>query len=347
VNSSTIRAVVIGVLVLAGLFILRNRPWEKRNHLGETTIEQNSHLTVGFLPVTCHLTCPVTDFASKTTTTSTRFESQRFTDFPTMVETMKAGRLDATFMIVPLAMKLREQGLPVKICYLGHRDGSTIMVPKASKATSLRDLKGKTVAIPSKYSNQNLVFHKLMEDQGLEPDDIKFVEMPPPDMPAALQAGAVDGYFVGEPFAARAEMDGTGRVLYHAKDIWPQFISCSLVVTEDLIHNRPNVVKDLVRGIAESGEWAETHRLEAGKLVAPYFRQDAKLVQYVLTEPPDRVSYRQLTPKDDEMEKIRDMGIKLGVLTKKTPMSELIDRDFIPKTIKAANIVVPAEPVKP
>jgi NitT/TauT family transport system substrate-binding protein len=103
-----------------------------------------------------------------------------------MVETMKAGRLDATFMIVPLAMKLREQGVPVKICYLGHRDGSTVMVRHNLPAKSLRDLRGKTFAIPSKYSNQNLVIHKLMEAQGVKSDEIRFIEMPPPDMPGAL-----------------------------------------------------------------------------------------------------------------------------------------------------------------
>ena len=89
-------------------------------------------------------------------------------------------------MIAPLAMKLREQGVPVKILYLGHRDGSTVMVRKDLPATSLRDLRGKTFAIPSKYSNQNLVIHKLMEDQGVKPEEIKFVELPPPDMPGAL-----------------------------------------------------------------------------------------------------------------------------------------------------------------
>src|SRR4029079_13505422 len=112
-------------------------------------------LKVGFLPVTCHLTCPVTDFATRTSTTS-RFESQRFTDFPTIVESIKGGRLKASFMIAPLAMKLREQGMPVKILYLGHRDGSTVMVRKDLPATSLGDLRGKVFAIPSKYSNQNL-----------------------------------------------------------------------------------------------------------------------------------------------------------------------------------------------
>jgi NitT/TauT family transport system substrate-binding protein len=281
----------------------------------------------------------VTDFATRTSAT-TRFESQRFTDFPTIVESIKSGRLEATFMIAPLAMKLREQGVPVKILYLGHRDGSTVMVQKDSTAKSLRDLRGKVFAIPSKYSNQNLVIHKLMEDQGVKPDEIRFVEMPPPDMPGALAAKAIDAYFIGEPHAARAELDGSGRVLYHAKDIWPRFISCVLVATEKLIRERPAVVKDLVRGIAESGEWAETHRLEAAKVAAPYFRQDEKVVRYVLTQPPDRVSYRMLTPTDEDLQQIRDMALKAGILDKGIEMKDLIDRSFIPTEIKPAAINV-------
>ena len=103
---------------------------------------------------------------------------------------------------------------------------------------------------------------------------------------------------------------------------------------------RPEIVKDLVRGIAESGEWAETHRLDAAKVAAPYFRQDEKVVRHVLTQPPDRVSYRMLTPTDEDLQRIQDMGIKAGILEKRVPMSELIDRRFIPKEIKPANIVV-------
>src|SRR5262245_40819586 len=241
-------------------------------------------------------------------------------------------------MIAPLAMKLREQGVPVKILYLGHRDGSTVMVQKDSAAKSLRDLRGKVFAIPSKYSNQNLVIHKLMEDQGMKPDEISFVEMPPPDMPGALAAKAIDAYFIGEPHAARAELDGTGRVLYHAKDIWPGFISCVLVATEKLINSRPEVMKDLVRGIAESGEWAETDRLDAAKVASPDFRQDERVVRYVLTQPPDRVSYRMLNPTDEEMKKIHDMAIHAGILEKPIEMKDLIDRSFIPAEIKPASI---------
>src|SRR5512145_3423948 len=166
---------LVGIIAfIAVLGILRFKPW-KYGSSGETfsgpSNTTRQELKVGFLPVTCHLTCPVTDFATRTSTAN-RFESQRFTDFPTVVESVKGGRLDATFMIAPLAMKLREQGVPVKIVYLGHRDGSTVVVRKDVPIQSLKDLRGRTFAIPSKYSNQYLVISKLMVDQGVNPKDI-------------------------------------------------------------------------------------------------------------------------------------------------------------------------------
>src|SRR6202142_4745497 len=111
---------LFGAVVLIGLMsLLRFKPWRPQDAQQGALqwSDRREVLKVGFLPVTCHLTCPVTDFASKASK-STRFESQRFTDFPTMAESIKAGRIEAAFMIAPLAMKLREEGVPVKILYL-------------------------------------------------------------------------------------------------------------------------------------------------------------------------------------------------------------------------------------
>lgn len=334
-------------LFIVVLGVLRFKPWnsfkssstEKKDviHEGPNTLAHHE-LTIGFLPVTCHLTCPVTDYASKTTKSNTNFDSRLFTDFPTVVSALEAKQVQATFMIAPLAMKLREQGVPVKICYLGHRDGSEIVVGKKSSIRSLTDLKGKKLALPSLFSNQNFVIHKLMADAGMKPEDITFVVLPPPDMPTSLASGAIDAYFVGEPFCAKAELDGYGRILYYARDIWPNFISCVLVVHEDLIKNSPEVVHDLVRGIAQSGMWADSHRAEAAKLVAPYYHQNVKVLNYVLTSNPERVKYENLSPSDKDLQQIEDMGLKLGYLKKKVPMSELIDRSFEPKDLKPADI---------
>ena len=333
----------LGAIVLLGaLSALHFRPRAQTTLAGEAGAPvatakialAKEELAIGFLPVTCHLTCPVTDFATRTSSRH-RFTSQRFTDWPSVAEALKSGRLRASFLIAPLAMKLREQGVPIKIVYLGHRDGSTLMVRRDDPAKSMRDLRGKTFAVPSKFSNQYLVVRALMEKQGVPEDSIKFVEMPPPDMPGALSARAIDAYFVGEPFAAKSEVDGDGHVLYFAKDIWPNFISCVLVVNENLIRENPEEIRDLVRGIAQSGAWAEEHRVEAAKIAAPFYRQKESLVKYVLTTPPDRVSYTMLTPGDAEIQGIADAALRAGILKRPADIRDLVDRQFIPVHIKA------------
>ena len=357
------------VLYLVLLVFFRYRALHKARPHTEETFHQaptggRRSLTVAFIPVTCHLTCPVTDYASKTSTTGTRFDAMRFGEFPSIVEALKTKKLLAGFVTVPLAMKMREQGAPIRICCLGHRDGSQLTIRKEDPAKDLRDMRGKTIAIPSPFSNENFFVNKMMRDQGMAPDEIKFVVLPPPacehpvaivvevvgpdeikfvvlpppDMPAALSAKAIDGFIVAEPYCGKAEMEGYGRVLYYAKDIWPNYISCCLVVHTDLIAEQPEVVRDLVRGIIASGEWATKNRNDAAKLVSPYFGQSEKLMRYVLTQPPDRVTFINLNPTDAELQKIMDMGLSLGQFKKATPIDQIIDRRFIAADIPPATI---------
>ncbi len=132
-------------------------------------------------------------------------------------------------------MALREQGVPIKIVYLGHRDGTTMMVHKDSGIFRTEDLRGQTIAVPSRYSNQRLILYRALKKAGMKLEDVNIVEMPPPDMPAALYSRSVDAIISGEPFMAQTEMDGYGRVLFLTKDVWPEFISCVLAVPEEVI----------------------------------------------------------------------------------------------------------------
>jgi len=143
-------------------------------------------------------------------------------------------------------------------------------------------------------------------------------------------------------FPSVAELDGSGRVLYYAKDIWPRFISCVLAANEKLIRERPAVVRKLVRGIAQSGAWAETHREQAAHIVAPFFRQDESLLRFVLTHPRDRISYRYMTPDPDDLAQIRDMALQTGILTQRIDIGALVDRSFLPADTTPASI--PADP---
>jgi NitT/TauT family transport system substrate-binding protein len=71
----------------------------------------------GFLPVTCHLSCPVSDFINKQMTGESIFEAVRFNGWPELKEAYLSGYTPATFILAPMAMALREQVVPIKVVY--------------------------------------------------------------------------------------------------------------------------------------------------------------------------------------------------------------------------------------
>ena len=290
-------------------------------------------LRIGYLPVTCHLTCPVTDWINKRIKgAGSDLKPVRFNGFPEMKEAFLADHLDAAFLLAPLSISLIQQGAAAKVVYLGHRDGTAMVVRKDSSIRSVRDLVGKKIAIPSRYSNQFLMIFKGLRDQGLGLKDVKFVEMPPPDMPAALQTRSVDAVTSGEPWMAKSEIDGFGRVLYQAKDIWPGFISCVLVVRERLIRDSPERVQQLVDGIARSGKWLDAdlaNRMNAAESIGhDYFKQDPEIIRYVLSKPPDRVTYSRLRLARGEFAVIEDLALAAGLLKSRIDFDSYADTRF-------------------
>jgi len=257
----------------------------------------------------------------------------RFSSWPELKESFLSGRLEATFILAPMAMALREQGVPIKIVYLGHRDGSALMVHKDSDIHTLDDLRGKTIAVPNRFSNQRLIIFRVLKQHGMTIDDVKLVEMPPPDMPAALSVRAVDAVISGEPFMAQTEMDGYGRVLFLTKDVWPEFISCVLAVQEDTIHDHRPEVQKLVNGIAQSGKWLDQnmeHRLEAAEFTAKnYYHQEPRLLRFVLSKPPDRVKYTNLSLLRKDFEEIEALGVESGALKGTAHFEDYADPSFV------------------
>jgi NitT/TauT family transport system substrate-binding protein len=288
---------------------------------------------VGFLPVTCHLTCPVTDFIQRNSVGGeSTFQPIKFSGWPELKEAFLSGYLPVAFILAPMAMALREDGVPVKIVYLGHRDGTAMVVHKDSDILRIEDLRGKRVAVPNRFSNQRLLLFKALRERGIGFDEVELLELAPPDMPAALYARAVDAITSGEPFMGQAELDGYGRVLYLTKDVWPGFISCVLAVHDDVIAKQRDQVQALVDGIARSGRWLDAgldHRWQAGGFVAEhYYNQDPRLLRFVLSKPPDRVRYTDLTVVRSEFEAIERLGLESGILRGTAHFPDYADPSF-------------------
>jgi NitT/TauT family transport system substrate-binding protein len=296
------------------------RPLEKRK------------IIVAYLPVTCQLTCPVTDYISKFSQSGEIFLPRMFQGFPEMKEALISNRVQAAFIVAPMALALKAQGVPIKVVYLGHRYGSAVVVRKDGPIKTFADMRGRTIAIPSRFSDERLLIFRAMKVYGIKPSEIKMVEMAPPDVSSALAAHAIDAFVMGEPFPSQAEMAGFGRVLFQARDYWPDYMSCILVVRQDLIDRSPNVVQVLVDGIARSGLWLDTskpHREDASDFVGRfYYNQKPALLRWALTKPMDRVMYSPLAPRKPDFDMVRDLMIETGVLNKKLEFSEYTDTRF-------------------
>lgn len=320
--------VFIWLLVVTGLHLYLNLGW-----LSAEKKANKAQYRLGFLPVTCHLTCPVTDFITREMTGEGLFKPMRFSGWPELKEAYLSGVTPATFILAPMAIALREQGVPIKIVYLGHRDGTAVVVHKDSGIFSMQELRGKKVAVPNRYSNQRLLIFRALRDAGMTIKDIEMVEMPPPDMPAALYAGAVDAISSGEPFMGQAELDGYGRVLWLTKDVWPNFISCVLAVHEDMIKNDRASVQKLVDGIAHSGKWLDQNmdnRMNAAQFVSKgYYNQDPRLLTFVLSKPPDRVKYTNLALHKKDFEEIEELGRISGILQGTAKFEDYTDTSFV------------------
>src|SRR5258708_25558116 len=83
--------------------------------------------------------------------------------------------------------------------------------------------------------------------------ELRMVEMAPPDVAGALAARAIDAFSMGEPYPSQAEIGGFGKVLFHARELWPDYMSCVLVLRQYLIDHRPEAEHALGDGIARSG----------------------------------------------------------------------------------------------
>jgi NitT/TauT family transport system substrate-binding protein len=258
----------------------------------------------------------------------------RFSGWPELKEAMMSGKVKAAYLLAPMAMDLADNGVPVKIVALGHRSGAVIMVGAKSKARNLGDLRGKRIAIPSRFAVDNIFVHRLMKKYSLTDADVTLMEMAPPDMPAALYAGAVDAYATGEPFGALAQRKGYARILHMTRDEWPEYICCVLTVRQELINDDRRTVQRLVNHVLAAGEWLEsdtTHRHLAADLAAKseFFNQDSALIRYVMDNPKDRVTYGDLRLVKREFDELMQLAYEGGILKRPVAYEKYVDDSFV------------------
>lgn len=258
----------------------------------------------------------------------------RFSGWPELKEAFIAGRIQAAYILAPLAMDLADRGVPIRVVALGHRSGAVVMVRKDSRARNFADLRGMRVAIPSRFAVDHLYVRRLMRQYGLGEREVRLLELAPPDMPAALYAGAVDAYATGEPWGAKAEREGQARVLHWTRQDWPNYICCVLAVRTDMIRHAGPVVQRLVDDVMSAGVWLDrdsTNRMTAAAVASrpEFFNTDSLLLRFVLTTPPDRVTYGDLRLIRSELDELMNLGLEAHIINHRIPYETYADETYM------------------
>jgi NitT/TauT family transport system substrate-binding protein len=177
-----------------------------------------------------------------------------------------------------------------------------------------------------RYSGHNLCLQRMIDEKGLG-GKIRVVEMNPPDMASALTSGALDAYFVGEPFAAQAVISGDADVVEYVESLWPGFICNLVLVKSSWIDANPSLVRKLVETAARSGLWAGRHPDAAARIASDYWKQSVELVHHTLTTPPGRVVYDRFVPKTAEIQTMADLMVHYD-LARQTDITGLVEDRF-------------------
>jgi NitT/TauT family transport system substrate-binding protein len=200
-----------------------------------------------------------------------------FRSWAQIVEAFMAGQVNVVHLLSPITVWARYGSkFPAKVTAWNHMAGSALTV--SPKIDSVKDLGGKTVAVPFWYSIHNVVLQKLLRDAGLKvvtrpgqtlaQDEVSLAVMAPADMGAALANGAIAGFIVAEPFNAAAEVQGIGKILRFTGDVWDNHACCVVFQHERDLQERPEWSQKVVNALVAAQLWIRDHRSETAALLA-------------------------------------------------------------------------------
>lgn len=294
---------------------------DTKNEGGKQTVK------IAYLPITHALPLYVENELGQENFKNIHIELVKFGSWPELMDALNTGSVDGASVLIELAIKAKEQGIDLKAVALGHRDGNVVVVSPDISTTS--DLKGKTFAIPHRMSTHNILLYQMLKDAGLSFSDLNIVELPPPEMPAALSEGRISGYLVAEPFGAKAVAGNKGKVLYYSKDLWKDSVCCGLVLRGDFIKNNPAAAEELLKEYVAAGEYIDSK----GEKVQEISKNYMNVEQNVLDLSMEWISYNDLKIYEKDYNDLIKYLVEMGLSENPPSYEDFVDNSFIDKVV--------------
>ena len=248
-----------------------------------------------------------------------------FSSTGAIVSALIGGAIDIATAGPLSVVAAREQGIPLAFIAPGglFEEGAPTTLLMAARTSSLKvphDLEGKTVATPSLHGLTEVSVGSWMAHDHSDAASVKYVEMPFPAMPSALERGQIDAAVIAEPSLALAKQSTRELANVYAAIAKQWYISAWFVSQTWLAKNR-EAARVFARTITRAQAWANSHQAETAKTLQTIAKlTDDNIARMV------RVSYgttfdpRLLQPVLDASARV---GITKGTITAREMMADL------------------------
>ncbi|MEU6205417.1 ABC transporter substrate-binding protein [Micromonospora musae] len=236
-----------------------------------------------------------------------------------------SGEFDFAFGNVVSLIVARSQKLPLKAIAEGNsstgqqgKDFGGIVVPKESPITTAAQLAGKTVAVNNLKNIGDTTVRASIRKAGGDPSSVKFVELPFPDMPAAVSAKRVDAAWIVEPFFTVAQDQGARVVASNFVDAAPNLTIAAYFTTERTIQQKADLTERFTAAIEKSLTYAQEHPDEARKVLLTYTKIDPAVAEK-MTLPAWSGQINR-----ESVQTLADLMLTDGLVTEKVDVAELL-----------------------
>jgi NitT/TauT family transport system substrate-binding protein len=168
-------------------------------------------------------------------------------------------------------------------------------------------------------SELDVLLKKVTDDDGGDSSKVQSVQIPFPQMQAALKAGRVDAVVTTEPFLTLSKKAG-GRVISEPEvQVLPNGSVTAYTASKQYIGKNADVVKSFQDAMRESLDYAKAHEDEALQAVSKVTGLSAEEAQgQALGTIYDPVLDRP------SIDKMQDLLLDYKLIPKKVPLDELV-----------------------
>jgi len=264
------------------------------------------------------------------------FDATRFPSSSNRAQAFAAGAIDIASGAASGLLFAAAEGIPMKIiaslCRESRRgDFSTSFLSLASsKINSIKDLKGKTVAVNGFSTAGELWVRAALQENGLTEKDITIVPIRFPAMADSLRSGRIDAGEFPQPFAAMAEKEMKVKTIFRAADVVPfDEELVVLISTEPYLQKNAVAVRAFLADLQATTRFYLKHTKAARQILIDkkFVRAPADIyltMKDYYRDPALRVSV-------SDLKKMQDLQISAGFQKKRADIDSLVDMSYLPK----------------